>query len=415
MYDQSFCKKTIGRVLQKRDFRGVPAASQSDYREELIDKALAAAFVPSPIPLVAFPLGGKVVYRIGDLNYELVLRKLCQNIKRSGGWASQSRSQIVSNLKLLLAEGVPYRIYRLDVSSYYESFDKQDVQRELHNLSDLAPQSKSLTEALLGVHATMGGTGVPRGLSISAILSDYLMRRFDDQIKSNHDTFYYSRYVDDIVIVTSARESSDRYIRWIAKILPKGLKLNPNKKDICEAPKSVKPIKNGLPENLISFDYLGYKFSVKEPVFLNNKRPGDHNRLVEVDIARRKVKKIKTRIVRSILDFGKNHDWALLRDRIAYLTQNFSVYNPKAGGKKLAGIYHSYPLLTEGAAALSEMDRFLRNAVLAKAGRVFSKKSLSASQRHRLLAYSFVTGHKKRGFVHFSGQRISQIQACWMH
>src|SRR5690606_13718624 len=105
------------------------------------------------------------------------------------------------------------------------------------------------------------------------------------------------------------------------------------------------------------------------------------------------------------------------RDRIAFLTQNFSVYNPKAGGKKVAGIYHSYPLISEGAAGLKDLDRFLRNAVLSKKGRVFSITNtiISAHQKRQLLAYSFVKGHSNRSFIHFSATRISQIQSCWTY
>jgi hypothetical protein len=125
----------------------------------------------------------------------------------------------------------------------------------------------------------------------------------------------------------------------------------------------------------------------------------------------------ETRIVRSFLSYAKSNDWGLLRDRVAFLTQNFSVYNPKAGGKKIAGIYHSYPLVSEGAAGLKELDRFLRNAVLSKNGRVFpvTNAMLSAHQKRQLLTRSFAKGHSSRSFVHFSTTRISQIQSCWIY
>lgn len=113
--------------------------------------------------------------------------------------------------------------------------------------------------------------------------------------------------------------------------------------------------------SLLQFDYLGYQFLVRNPTRqeAGKIKDGELCRKVHVDIARKKIKRIKTRIVRSLLSYAKSNDWELLRDRIAFLTQNFSVYNPKAGGKKVAGIYHSYPLISEGAAGLKDLDRFL--------------------------------------------------------
>lgn len=419
MYDQSFSKKTLARVIQKRDFNQVPVAARDAFREALLDRAIVSVLSnfnsPNP-PLTAFRLFGKCVYQLPKLEDELVARKLTKNLGRFVSSSCEGRSQIVRNIALLLSEGVPYRVYRLDVRSFYESFQKSDVIRELHQLRHLGPQSKILIETILNAHADMGGTGVPRGLSLSAILSNLLMRNFDKSIQSHDETFYYSRYVDDIVIVTSGRETAERFVVQLRNSLPKGLSFNPSKRQIVEAEGRVKPLKPADPKvSLFEFEYLGYRFFVSEPVKQSNVSAGDQRRNVIVDIGRSKVKKLKTRIVRSFLDFGRNDDWDLLRDRIAFLTQNFSVHNPKAGEKKLAGIFHSYPLLTDAAAALQELDRFLRNAILSRTGRTFSSSttSLNASKRRKLLAYSFVRGHALRVFVHFHSTRISEIQRCW--
>lgn len=420
MYDQSFCWKTLERVLLKHDFRNVPTATHKEFREALLTNAVSSAatrFNAPTQPLTNFPLRGKFVYRLVKLHDELVARKLSQNLKRCVPRARESRSQIVTNLHLLLAEGVPYRVYRLDVRSFYESFQKHEVRKALHEIQHLSPQSKTLIEMLLDSHYTMGGFGIPRGLSLSAALSDLLMKRFDHLINSAADTFYYSRYVDDIIIVTSAREKITDFISWVKKSLPNGLNLNPDKKNIVEA--STKVAKAGVAASspICSFDYLGYAFTVNNPTATEagKKKDGELNRIVLVDIASGKIKKLKTRIARSFFQFSTNGDWRLLCDRIAFLTQNFSVYNPKAGDKKLAGIYHSYPLVTARSGGLLELDRFLRNAVLANTGRVFSKSAtlLSSNQKRQLLRYSFVRGHAIQSFVHFSGQRISEIQRCW--
>lgn len=421
-YDQSFCIKTLERVLCKRDFLGVSAANQTAWRDHLLSQALASAtsyFDPPSIPLTGFPLKGKTVYRLASHQDELIERKLRLNLRRCASLITDGRSQIVKNLKLLLEEGVPYRVYRLDIRSFYESFQKPHVLATVASIKSLSPHSKKLIEVLLNAHTTIGGSGVPRGLAISAVLSEILMQDFDQQMRWNNDVFYYSRYVDDIIIISSAREDKINFLHELCSSLPPGLELNPDKKNTVTAATRVTKESSTIAPILLQFDYLGYHFSVKNPTKqeAGKSKDGELYRKVHVDIARKKIKRIKTRIVRSFLSYAKSSDWRLLRDRIAYLTQNFSVYNPKAGGKKVAGIYHSYPLISEDAAGLKELDRFLRNAVLSKKGRVFSITNIKTSshQKRQLLAYSFTRGHRNRSFIHFSATRISQIQSCWIY
>ena len=421
-FDQSFCIKTLERVLWKRDFLRVPAAGQAALRDQLLSQALASAishFDPPSIPLAGFPLKGKTVYRLARHQDELVERKLRLNLKRCTSLAADGRSQIVKNLKLLLEEGVPYRIYRLDIRSFFESFQRKHIFDTVSSIKNLSPHSRNLIESLLDAHTAIGGSGVPRGLSISAALSEILMQDFDQKMRWGSNIFYYSRYVDDIIIVSSAREDETDFLRELRSCLPPGLELNPDKKNIAAATTRVAKEDSAIAPKLLQFDYLGYQFLVKNPTKqeAGKTKDGELYRKVHVDIARKKIKRIKTRIVRSFLSHAKSNDWGLLRDRIAFLTQNFSVYNPKAGGKKVAGIYHSYPLISEGAAGLKDLDRFLRNAVLSKKGRVFSITNtiISAHQKRQLLAYSFAKGHSNRSFIHFSATRISQIQSCWIY
>ncbi len=348
---------------------------------------------------------------------EMVARKLCSNIKNTTRATSQARSNIVSNLYLLLQEGVPYRVYRLDIKSFYESFVTADVISKVNELRELSPLSKKLTQELFACHADLGGTGVPRGLSLSAVLSDYLMRDFDHWVRSHSDVFFYSRFVDDIIVVTSTREDSSTFIRQLEGSLPPGLRLNPAKKQISEAEDRVNPTKpTDATVHLFQFDYLGYSFRIDEPAKdKKHKSSGDQHRSVAIDIAKKKVSRFKTRISRSFLDFSRTGDWPLLRDRIKYLTKNFSVYNKKAGGKKIAGIFHSYPLASSQAEGLKALDLFLKNAVLSKTGRIssLSAPKLTGTQKRELLSNSFVVGHANASFVHFAGVRIKQIQACW--
>jgi hypothetical protein len=409
--------------LQKSDFRGInPKNAQKTFRDDVLNKASTSAksgFNKPLNPLAKFPLKGKIIFNFHKLEDELVARKLCENIKHSQKITSSGRSQIVSNLRLLLEEGIPYRIYRLDIKSFYESFKQTDVLSTINELPRLSPQSKALLTELFSHHAILGGLGIPRGLSLSAALSNLLMQEFDLKMRASNDVFFYSRYVDDIIAVTSAREDSSVFLKKSERLLLPGMQLNQAKKQIVSATNRVSPTKPSEPtKRLFDFDYLGYAFLVDEPIKDPQKqRPGDHRRMVTVDIAQKKIKRFKTRISRSFFEFSKTGNWGLLRDRIKFLTNNFSVYNPKVGSKKIAGIFHSYPLTSENAEGFIALDNFLKNAVLSKSGRIsaLSSPKLNNQQKRELLSQSFAHGHKAQSFVHFPGWRIREIQSCWIN
>jgi hypothetical protein len=418
MYDQSFCARTLERALRKSDFRGVDTKNQKSAKTARIKEALAYAdnCLLSATPLLSsFSLKEKLVFKINNSAHELAIRKACHNLERIVRPQGKGRGQIVSCLNLLLREGVPYKVYRLDVANFYESFKHDDVLSKIHSLARLSYQSKIIISNVLKDHKSIGGTGVPRGLSVSALLSNFMMRDSDYTLTNASGVYFYSRYVDDIIIITSGQENEDQFIKIVQKNLPDGLILNTKKTNISPTINQVKP--SDSQPTVLKFEYLGYSYVTREPKQQKGKQPGTHERSLIIDIADSKIKKIKTRIAKSFLDFSNTADWDLLIDRIRFLTQNFAVYNVKAGGKKLAGIFHSYPQVTIGAKGLIELDSFLRHATLSKTGRIFSRSSklMNGQQKRILLSYSFVGGHKNKTFAHFSAARISAIQKCWKY
>lgn len=417
MSDQSFSKRELERALIKGDFHHIPQAERTLYKSEVINSAYstAANLFANSTPLRSFKLRNKIVFQLPELSDELVVRKACRNLKQTQKVKNFGRAEIIENLRLLLSEGVPYCIYRLDVSSFYESFNKQCILSNLDNDLILPYQTKLIIKEILINHADLGGIGVPRGLALGAILSDRLMAVFDNELRTDSRIFFYARYVDDIILITDASEKTEKFIDEISNKLPDGLKLNERKKSVIQIKEKVQPRKTpNTPEiRLGDFDYLGYAFKILEPI----KTKKIDYREVKVDIANAKIKKIKSRIIRTFIDFEKNCDWQLLLDRIKFMTNNFSIYDPKLGRRKLAGIFHSYPSVSTDAEGLKELDRFFRNAVLSKSGSLFSKTTLklNGEKKRMLLAQSFQRGHTKQSFVHFSSQRIKQIQECWKY
>jgi len=417
-YDHCFCRETLSKTLRKSDFFDMRALHDESVKLSVIDAAVesACSLFSGKNPLVRFPLKGNQVYSLDSLPNELAVRKLNENIARLVSIRPPARDVIVSNLRHLIGEGVPYRLYRLDIRKFYESFSTTAVEERIVRLPGLSPPSKGLLRALLSHYVSLGGTGLPRGLALSALLAEIMMQEFDLAVRSMSGVYFFSRYVDDIVIMTSSNENPKVFRRDIVRYLPAGLVLHERKRQICSLSDIVTPIKPSPIVAKISFDYLGYRFAVYEPAKVANKKRGQYSRDVVVDIADSKLRRIKTRVVRSFMDFVATGDFDLMRLRIKFLTSNFRIKDFRRERSKLSGIYYSYPEITDPASiGLRELDKFLANAVLSKNGRVFSKSSaaLTANQRCLLLKHSFVRGHQKRLMVHLHPTTIAKIQECW--
>ncbi len=407
------------RGLRKSDFRKNNHLYVEADKLVTLDAAISSAKTAfhGGNPLIHFEKGGKRIYYANNLTHELVLRKVCSNIKRLVRIQQPNRESIVETLTHLVSEAVPYRLFRLDIKSFYESFATDEVSKTVGALSGVSPLTNRLVEELLHHFVTSGGSGVPRGLALSATLADVMMMPFDRELKSLSGVYFYARYVDDIVIITNGSEKESTFLKKIKSLLPTGLLLHNNKKDVITVPKVVTPVKGATVTNdLFSCSYLGYKITVSEPLQVKNLRAKSHHRDVRIGIADSKISKIKFRIVRSLTAFLKDGDFDLLTHRIKYLTSNFSVRDVNRDKNKRAGIYYSYPQITEAPDnGLDELDDFLRRAILNRHGRTFSTISaaLSSKQKRTLLSHSFREGHRQRFFVYFHPHLINNIQRCW--
>jgi hypothetical protein len=136
MYDQSFSEFTLLRMLRKSDFRDHSDLYDDNYKNNCVSAAADAAHTnfQGITPLTVFSRNGKNVYQVVDLSSELTLRKITLNIRRKTRIRQPDRQSIIANLKLLLAEGVPFRLYRLDIRSFYESFDTSEVIRAVNEI-----------------------------------------------------------------------------------------------------------------------------------------------------------------------------------------------------------------------------------------------------------------------------------------
>ncbi|ASL47536.1 hypothetical protein bAD24_III09080 [Burkholderia sp. AD24] len=410
-------------MIQRGDFLAYPPLRGDPHKEVIIQRAVASAesAFSGGNPVSSILVAGKKINRVASFSDKLVLRKIDRNIKRISPISQEPRPSIVSNVKSLLSEGVPYRSYRLDVKSFFESFSKIFIMDLLYDAPILSSRTKQLTDRLL----TQNGPGLPRGLSISSSLSELAMIQFDAALKKLDHVFFYVRFVDDILIVTSGDEPEGYIVDFVKTVLPPGLTLNKKK---LETPKRLATIKPYDPSKvtiptfgigkspLLSMEYLGYAFEVYQPP--KNDTPKNQFRTVRVDISENKIKKIKKRIVLAVHSYCKNKDFPLLEARLKFLTSNFSIEDKNRDQKRLAGLYYNYYFVTDkDADGLKDLDKFMRAAVLSNSGKIFSRfyKVSTSLQRRQLLSNSFVYNFRKEAFVHHTAKELKRIQRCWKY
>ncbi|HFD4036244.1 TPA: antiviral reverse transcriptase Drt3a [Vibrio parahaemolyticus] len=408
MFDQSFTTKNISRQLRKSDFIRSAELRNDIVKASTITEAVnfseTCHFVREDFN--SKQIKGNPVYVLNDLPKELVLRKANSNLKRLYRLKQTDRDAIVNQLKSLLKEQLPYHLYRLDIHKFYESIQHNVVLDLIHTNTALNYRTKNFITNFLKAFNSEESKGFPRGISLSATLSELLMRKFDHDVQQHLEVFYYARFVDDIVIVTSTKESKD-FVTELENILPGGLRFNSGK-DGSEKISIVKATPSHTKAQ--KFTYLGYEFLIDE-----QKKSTKDDKVIKLDIAQSKTKRIKTRLIKSFINFEKNNDFKLLLDRVKLLTSNYSLLDKKKEIQVMSGIYYNYKCIDDNKSkSLRDLDSLLRRII-------YNNKSLSSSgslnlstrQRNELLKYSFSNGFKKRIKVHFSPTRQNKLQRTW--
>lgn len=218
----------------------------------------------------------KIAQCVRSTPHAIVLRGLNRLIRQATGIRPADRDTIIRRLATVLQEGVPHRVYKFDIKAFFESLDTKKLFEEIANVPSLHRSATLVLENYLNELLSRGVAGVPRGVPLSATLSEFALQRFDRDLSVLSEVYFHARYVDDIVIVTSARENSKEFVRKIRKLLtPLGLELNHQKTKVIDV--DVQPKSDGQPI-LGRFDYLGYNFAIHESTRNADKRKEGPNR-----------------------------------------------------------------------------------------------------------------------------------------
>lgn len=412
MINQSFSHSSLSRCLYSKDFFEDENLSNDVYRKQKVDRALeiADSLYQESVPIETVTIAKKVVYCTTNLSEKLVLRRCVENIKSKKIVRLKQRDVIGKELISYLKEGTPYRIYRFDIKAFFESIDISDIKISLSKIDTLSTHTKNIIFSYLNRFNSNHGSGIPRGIEISPIISEILLLPFDKEVRGHEEVFYYSRFVDDIIIISSSLEDENLFSRWVRKQLPGQLRLNQNKRYIATVPK-----RRRSGAVVAKFDYLGYEFCVTDTVLNTEYKCQFINREVKVDISTSKIKKFKIKISQSLYNHQKNNNFELLYDRLYFLLSNRDLKDKNKKRSIPTGIYYNYSLLSANAQRLSELDNFLKFSILnsrTRLGRLVYN-SLTTLQRKKLLKLSFALGFRKRIYKKYSPDRLKQITQIW--
>ena len=316
-----------------------------------------------------------------------ISKKIQKNIRETYKVRQSSRYAILSQLINLLEDNCPKYVIRTDIKNFYESIPQKILLEKINNDYLLSIKTKKFINQILESYNGLTGQtdadtaiGVPRGIGISAYLSELFMRNVDNQIQELDDLIYYARYVDDIIAIFVPQSKKERNLNYKEKIEEivenEKLSLNEDKTETYNLLNNSSILKNK------TINYLGYKIG-----------SNSENEVLDIKLSEKKLGKYFDRIRLSFEYFSKKRhhnrkrEFKLLSARIKYLTSNTKLRNNK--DKVFVGIYYSNPFLNSDE-SLEKMEKRL-NWYIARA-------ELTDKQKRKIKAYSFIDGFKKRTF-----------------
>lgn len=316
-------------------------------------------------------------------------KQIQRNISRLYKLKAGNRRAIISQLFDQLNNGFRQFCVRTDISSFYESIDRSYLIKELDNDQLLSFGSKKYIKQALASYGELSQSpsGIPRGLGISAFLSELYMRSIDERIRDIPRVTYYARYVDDIIVIFSPTENDDtsKYLSLLDAIVQdKRLTLNPAKT-------TSSPIGIGQSFN---FDYLGYRFNVTGGA-------------CQVAMGQKKYARYRGRINRIFAGYEQQAIYdqkgaaRMLAKRVKFLTSNTRLANNKSHA--FTGIFFNNDHLTD-LSKLAGLDQYLKY----KIGQL-----QSAALQDRLDPFSFKAGFVERRYVRYNTRELAQIVEAW--
>jgi len=321
-----------------------------------------------------------------------VIKQLQRNIHRIYGVKQANRHDLVCQLRDMLGGKFPLELVRTDISSFYESIDRQRLVEKLDRDQLLSPASKKYIKQVLNSYGDISSTtvGVPRGVGISAYLAELYLRPVDKAIRAIPGLILYCRFVDDIVAVFARPPAGNNLGSFKDLIIS----------IFCE---------NGLTHNALKtsefklddanpkkFEYLGYRFLV------------DSGK-VEISPSAAKVVKYRMRMNAAFANYWREKRvnpksaFRQLVARVKFLTGNTRLSNSKSSA--VTGIYFNNSIATN-LSSFELLDKRLKTHI---------KALKRTSLQKKLKNLKFTTGFEQRRYHNFSTRELQVIVSAWKH
>lgn len=424
---QAFNESALARHFTKEDFYNDECLSDNDYRRDIVRQAVEESekLFQNGVKYNSFYLGKKKSFSLSSLPQRLVFRTCSTYLNRALLRHNQSRSQIAREVRMFLADGTPYNIYRLDVKSFYENIDKKELKKKVDALGGLSMHTRKIIKKKAELFDEAEGVCVPRGLETSSMLSDLYLQEFDSYVVARGEVFFYSRFVDDILIITSDELEKSRFKSDLFHALPKGLFFNNEKTEVISVVKRAKAGSLFKGKVVACFDYLGFRFKVIDsPLPIDRKSSSSKEnartapakfREVRVDLSPKKVKRIKDKLCKAFYSYGKSNDYSLLKDRVRFLTTNREFVKKDNSTIIPVGVYYNSSACDFPSDQLAHLDDFMRYLLFGSNGRLprLYVSRLSLRQKKELMKFSFSYGFRNRVHKKFSYDRLAKMVEVW--
>lgn len=406
MLNQHFSSKNFMRLLTRQDiFRYNLGADSDEYRAKLA--TVEETIAKDGYKLSAFKrqkMAHGEVISPSNITDDFALRKLNDNIKRVFSVKTTDRNSVLPQIKVLLNEGGEFWLRKYDIAKFFESIPVGKSLDIIKSDPRLSYESKQILNKLFSNSSIIESTGLPRGISISSTLSELYMRKFDAECRKLDNCYFYTRYVDDIFMLFH----EDPGDLTSALILPEGLTFQPTKTlELHHRQKG--PVQTS--DGGSSVTYLGYEFDFKS---FNKDKPTK----LQVGIAAKKIKKIKTRIMLTLFDYCRTKNYSLLKSRLTFLASNYNIGKDTARGKLYAGVHFNHLLIDkERHDDLKEIDTFLCRSLCSANGSLGQKLNplLTAKERRELMKISLMQGFQEQIVRVFAPDHLLEIKRVWAH
>ncbi len=366
----------------------------------------------------SFVMGDKEVFTLDDtLATFYTIKQLQYNIRKTFHVKQANRHAILSTIRTLLSSKIPLYVIRTDISGFYESIPQEKLLPMVNDNTLLSYKSKAFIRVILELFEgqkdttkIMLGRGVPRGIGISAYLSELYMRSLDQSIKQREEVIFYARYVDDIFIICKSlpvgKKLTEYYADLQAMFAQQGLFLK------LPAEKKCHLIDLTVKDTIIEpFDFLGYSFRICRCGGLTS---------AKFDLSSDKKKKMRERIDAIVSHFNNlacvdiraaKRD---LVDGLRLLTCNYTLFNTKSGVK--VGLYYTNDLLTSTSMdGLDELTNYLHSRILAPAKDILhsptdEKTRYLAHLSRKMQKVDFVNAWKNKLMYPFEMERLKEME-----